>query len=178
MNKLQWNFNRNYNIFIQENAFESIVCEMGAILSRTQCVDVICLEQSYSCLTHYAFHLRITFGGDYSNSISKTYKTTCLTYWVTNLVSDNRIMTKHCSKCGNLYKFLSEGGVTVFLFQLSGTDLDIELSVVHQIVPRYLPHDDQLVVSTRDIIGQHTGRTKGSIWRKVTNRLQNVKKLR
>ena len=36
-NKLQWNFNRNSNIFIQENAFES-VCEMAAILSRPQCV--------------------------------------------------------------------------------------------------------------------------------------------
>ena len=24
--KLQWNFNRNFNIFIQENAFESVVC--------------------------------------------------------------------------------------------------------------------------------------------------------
>ena len=37
-NKLQWNFNRNSNIFIQENAFESVVCEMAAILSRPQCV--------------------------------------------------------------------------------------------------------------------------------------------
>ena len=36
--KLQWNFNRNSNIFIQENAFESVVCEMAAILSRPQCV--------------------------------------------------------------------------------------------------------------------------------------------
>ena len=26
-NKLQWNFNRNSSIFIQENAFESVVCE-------------------------------------------------------------------------------------------------------------------------------------------------------
>ena len=33
MNKLQRKFNRNSNIFIQENAFESIVCEMAAILS-------------------------------------------------------------------------------------------------------------------------------------------------
>ena len=35
-NKLQWNSNRNSNIFIQENAFESVVCEMAAILSRPQ----------------------------------------------------------------------------------------------------------------------------------------------
>ena len=36
--KLQWNFNRNSNIFIQENAIENIVCEMASILSRPQCV--------------------------------------------------------------------------------------------------------------------------------------------
>ena len=39
-NKLQWNFNRNLNIFIQENAFENVVCEMASILSRLQCVKL------------------------------------------------------------------------------------------------------------------------------------------
>ena len=39
-NKLQWNFNRNSNIFIQENALEHVVCEMASILSRPQCVNV------------------------------------------------------------------------------------------------------------------------------------------
>ena len=33
-NKLQWNSNRNTKFFIQENAFENVVCEMAAILSR------------------------------------------------------------------------------------------------------------------------------------------------
>ena len=37
-NKLQWNLNRNLNIFIQENAFENVVWKMAAILSRPQCV--------------------------------------------------------------------------------------------------------------------------------------------
>ena len=37
-NKLQCNLNRNSNTFIQENALESVVCEMAAILSRPQCV--------------------------------------------------------------------------------------------------------------------------------------------
>ena len=37
-NKLQWNLNLNSNIFIQEIAFESVVWEMAAILSRPQCV--------------------------------------------------------------------------------------------------------------------------------------------
>ena len=40
-NKLQWTFNRNYNIFIHENAIESVVCEMVTILSRPQCVEVV-----------------------------------------------------------------------------------------------------------------------------------------
>ena len=38
-NKLQWNFNGNSNIFIQENALENVVCEMASILSRPQCVN-------------------------------------------------------------------------------------------------------------------------------------------
>ena len=32
-------FNRYSNIFIQENAFENVVCEMASILSRPQCVN-------------------------------------------------------------------------------------------------------------------------------------------
>ena len=39
-NKLQWNLNRNSNIFIQENALEHVVCEMASILSRPQCVKL------------------------------------------------------------------------------------------------------------------------------------------
>ena len=30
---------QNSHIFIQENAFENIVCEIAAILSRPQCVN-------------------------------------------------------------------------------------------------------------------------------------------
>ena len=37
----QRNFNSNWNIFIQENAFENIICEMASILSRPQCVNVL-----------------------------------------------------------------------------------------------------------------------------------------
>ena len=36
----QWNFNRNSSIFIQENAFESVVWKMAAILSRPQWVKM------------------------------------------------------------------------------------------------------------------------------------------
>ena len=37
-NKLQWNFNQNSNIFIQENALENVVYQMAFTLSRPQCV--------------------------------------------------------------------------------------------------------------------------------------------
>ena len=33
-NKLQWNSNQNTKLFFQENAFENVVCEIAAILSR------------------------------------------------------------------------------------------------------------------------------------------------
>ena len=36
---IQWNFHRNSNIFIHENAFENDVREMAAILPRSQCVN-------------------------------------------------------------------------------------------------------------------------------------------
>ena len=38
-NKFQWNDNQNSYIFIQENAFENVVCKMVAILSQPQYVD-------------------------------------------------------------------------------------------------------------------------------------------
>ena len=40
-NKLQWNFNRNSYLFIQENAFQNVAWKMTAIVSRPQCVNKI-----------------------------------------------------------------------------------------------------------------------------------------
>ena len=37
-NKFQWNVTRNLNIFMEENTFENVVCEMLSISSRLQCV--------------------------------------------------------------------------------------------------------------------------------------------
>ena len=39
-----WNINRNSYIFIQENAFQKVVWEMAAILSRLQCVNQIVIN--------------------------------------------------------------------------------------------------------------------------------------
>ena len=38
-NKLQWNLNQNTKRFIQEHAFENVVCEMAVILSRERWVN-------------------------------------------------------------------------------------------------------------------------------------------
>ena len=40
-NKFQWSINWNSHSFIQENAFENIVCEMGAILPRGRWVNTL-----------------------------------------------------------------------------------------------------------------------------------------
>ena len=39
MEQIAANINRNSNTFIHENDFESVVCEMAAILSGPQCVN-------------------------------------------------------------------------------------------------------------------------------------------
>ena len=39
-NKLQWNLNQNTKLFIHENAFENVVCELAAILSRGRWVNI------------------------------------------------------------------------------------------------------------------------------------------
>ena len=44
-NKLQWNFDKNTKLFIQENAFENIVCDMAAILSRERWAILPCCRQ-------------------------------------------------------------------------------------------------------------------------------------
>ena len=38
-NKLQLNLNRNINIFVDENAYENVVCKIAAILSRPLCLN-------------------------------------------------------------------------------------------------------------------------------------------
>ena len=44
--KLQWNFNRNSNIFIQENALENVVCQMASICLG---LNVLTLSVLHEC---------------------------------------------------------------------------------------------------------------------------------
>ena len=39
-NELQWNFNQNLKFFIEENAFEIVVCQNGGHFPRPQCVKI------------------------------------------------------------------------------------------------------------------------------------------
>ena len=51
MNKLKWKFNKNTQLFIHENAYENIVCEMTAILSRgDELKFVACLGNNITML--------------------------------------------------------------------------------------------------------------------------------
>ena len=60
MNKLQWDCNWNSNIFIEENAFESVFCEMAAMLFRSQCVKEL------MATFYIGFWLVVIYGGDSS----------------------------------------------------------------------------------------------------------------
>ena len=50
-NRLQWNLTWNSYIFIKENVFECFDCEIAAIMSRPQCVNVqmYCWEMLWRC---------------------------------------------------------------------------------------------------------------------------------
>ena len=55
-NKLQWNFNRNSNIFIEENTFENVVGEILLISSRPQCVKYIPGFVMRYCVLLWLYH--------------------------------------------------------------------------------------------------------------------------
>ena len=63
--KLQWNFNRNLNIFIQENALEHVVYEMASIFSQPQCV-----KGRKNCCLHLTFQTKLIRQPSYQNNNS------------------------------------------------------------------------------------------------------------
>ena len=80
-NQLQWNFNQNLNIFIQENAIENVVCEIAAILSGPQCVNwlhmpLFSMRVNFNKLCH--FREEKSYGIEIRNNVSK-WLTKCLT---------------------------------------------------------------------------------------------------
>ena len=65
-NKLQWNCIRNSYIFIQENAFETAVCEMAAILSRPQWVKTGKCAFQYFIIYCNAHTILAMFSNDFT----------------------------------------------------------------------------------------------------------------
>ena len=58
-NILQWNINRNVYIFIEENAFESVVRKMAATLSQSHCVNFLS-KKGHICLFCWNAKIKIT----------------------------------------------------------------------------------------------------------------------
>ena len=56
-NKIQWNLNRNSYVSIQGNAFGNVVCEMVAILSWPQCVQLKKIVQATTSLKQTRNHI-------------------------------------------------------------------------------------------------------------------------
>ena len=54
-NKRQWNRKRNSYIFIPENAFENVVCDMRTILFRPRLVDLSVTLAAGMCLSIYPY---------------------------------------------------------------------------------------------------------------------------
>ena len=50
------NFNENFNLFIKENAFENVIQEMAAILSRLQCVN----DEAVSVMTSLFQYVKLS----------------------------------------------------------------------------------------------------------------------
>ena len=61
-NKFRWNSNRNSYIFIQENAFENIVCKIAVILSRPQCVNQHLCSGKQQRTSQIAYFMGPTWG--------------------------------------------------------------------------------------------------------------------
>ena len=73
-NKLQWNLNRKSNIFIEENTFENVVCEMVSITINTLRPDdtylhlwfaSLLVQVTYAVALHYLNTLRPRQNGRY-----------------------------------------------------------------------------------------------------------------
>ena len=78
-NKLWWNLNRNWYIFIQENAFETVVCKMVAILTQPQSVnwhwdgaDTSLMQDGYPCTWQSQYH-GCWWPGDTRNLVIKKH---------------------------------------------------------------------------------------------------------
>ena len=100
-NNLRWNFNRNSYIFIHENAFENVICEMAAILCdlknrqmtlKNNKVPLLCyFKLCASFHSHWQMQTRVTRQKhSIWVNIGNFYH-----MWPSNLTSDLDLLHKH-----------------------------------------------------------------------------------
>ena len=116
-NKLQWDLYRNSNIFIQGNAFESVVCEMAGILSRPQCINK--LAKCRQSLFAYSEVLRI-WRRSYWNTI----------VWVIYLTGDPKAQHFAISFCLYSSEFFSFCRLDVDIIIVAWGEIFMKLSTI------------------------------------------------
>ena len=79
-NKFQWIFNQNTTIFIQQNAFENVVCKVSSILSRPQCVNG-CKKQKIDYLQATTFQISDQIARRRTWKIQILQHSNFATYW-------------------------------------------------------------------------------------------------
>ena len=81
--KIQWNFNRNSWIFIQEKAFENGICDTAAISSQPQYGNICLLIKSvFHCnFASRFFHVDIDMSSYISNNPWKLYHSYLWACW-------------------------------------------------------------------------------------------------
>ena len=116
-NKFQWNLSKNSNLFIQENAFENIVCEkafasfrlilfIACMFIKVYCVlfFVVCYSINHIVIIHH--HNIETFVCVYSLNMSWKYIIYCSVFWIWLCILE--VSLKSCEKeTHNWIKWLS-----------------------------------------------------------------------
>ena len=121
-NKLQWIFYQNSNIFIQGHAFESVVCEMAAILSRGRWVKAIeAIEPQWHHMTSLFLVNTVSGNGlvpDSTKPLSKPMLTNCQLYpsrpWEQTLVQFELKYSNFHSRKLFFWKHHLQNGVVLF----------------------------------------------------------------
>ena len=91
MNKLQWYNNCNSESFIQEYAFQMVICKMAAILSRPQCVNTSRPQQNGSSFVDNIFKLIFLM----KNILNSTFSEVCALGLITLALGQT---PSHCLK--------------------------------------------------------------------------------
>ena len=119
-NKILWNSNRNTKIFINENAYEDIVCEMTAILSRGYELRPI-LRGCPIAMGHWLQHQGSNTGGCHNDDVTMSLMASQITSLtiVYSTVYSGADQRKHQSSASLAFvRGIHRGPVTRKMFHL------------------------------------------------------------